>query len=219
MSLRDRRFSPGLGGQPTGSAGAGHGVFGHPDGSGGSVPIRGKQGHWTLAQTNPLSWGAPNTTYNAATAIQGTHFRTPVFDLRYGLGEVDGYAQRQQKNIEPNVMLGVEFGLWLGLEITFSGTAVDQYPAFRFYCIEFGNEMNPTPQAVHFLQSRRDVTTSVYAGYNPTTTSLQTSLYWVPYGPFRYWGVALCADQISATDANGVAIAGLPSILITGALH
>lgn len=181
-------------------------------------PLRQKQGHWTFNQER-LTWGTPNTTYNASTAIVGTHWRAGLFDLRYNLGDVDGFGQRRQKNIEQDVLFGINFYLFVDLDITFAAgsTAAEQYPAFRWYCIEFGNAMDPNK--VRFLQSRRDITTQVYAGFNPTAQTLTVSLTWMPTGPMRYWGLALAVDQINANDINGNPIAAPPTILVDAALH
>lgn len=183
----------------------------------GTAPPREKQGHYTFNQSEPLAFGTPNPIYNAATAITGTHWRTPVYDLRYNLGDVDGFGQRRQKNIEQDVLLGIDFNLFVSLNLTFSGTAAAQFLAFKWYMMEFGNPMDPNKP--FYFQTRQDVTSQVYSGYLPAATQVDTTLVWRPTGPIRYWGVVLICDQVLATDITGAAITAPPKVLVTAALH
>lgn len=187
----------------------------------GSAPLatRAKQGHWTLNQGVPLSFGAPDPVYNATTALSGTHWRSPTYDLRYNLGDVDGFGQQRQKNIEENVLLGIDFNLFISLRLQFTANYLLFAGAFKWYMMEFGNPMNPNN--IQFLQARQDISSQVYSGYNdPASTGIvETTLIWLPTGPMRYWGVTIICDQVSATDSNGNAITAPPAILLTGALH
>lgn len=189
---------------------------------GGNNPTRERQGHWTFNQSSPLDFTAPNPLYNATTAITGTHWRTPTFDLRYNLGDVDGFGQRRQKNIEDDVLLGINYHLFIGLTLTFTGAAFLQFPAFKWYALEFGNQMDANK--LNFFESRLDISSQVYSGYVDNTNAitartLTTSLIWLPSGPIRYWGVAIMCDQVLAVDLAGDPITAPPSVLVTGALH
>ena len=179
----------------------------------GQLPLRGRAGHWTFNQSGRLTFAAGG----GGGVIRTTTWRTPVFDLRYNLGDVDGFGQQRQKNIEANVLLGIDFNLFLRLDITYPGTPALYFGAFKFYTIESGNPMDPNK--IRALQTRRDMTTDVVSGATIGTTELSSTLLWTPPGPLRYWQVEIVCEQVSATDLVGNPITTLPVIQVTGALH
>lgn len=179
--------------------------------SGGSDPRRTTRGYWTFPESSSLSFVAPtDNTYGPTTAITRTFWRTPTFDLRAGLGLSDGYAQLRQKNIEPDVMLGVEFDLFVDITVSYG---ISNPANFGFYCIEFGHSMDP--QKVAFLQARQNISSQVNGGYVTGAIGVDyqvhTNLRWTPYGPLRYWGVAIVCDQLLADPT--------PAIRLAAALH
>lgn len=180
----------------------------------GSSPQSG-EGYWTQAQSQPLAFAAPTSTRFGSTSgvTRRATWSTPLFDLRANLGLTDGYAQQRQKDVNGDVMLGVEFDLFVKLDLTFpSGTTLATGgPLLKFSFIEYGDPMDPNKQS--FLNSPQDITTSVYGGYLDLSNQREVSalLRWTPPGPLRYWGVWLVVDD-----------SGLPSpaqIQATAALH
>lgn len=174
-----------------------------------------KRAYWTQAQTGPLEFGVPDTLYGPVTGVTSRAvWQTPLFDLRTYLGLTDGYAQRRQKDIGEDVLLGIDFNLFVKIDMTLGAPLGAAGPYLKFYFMEFSDPVNPEKRA--FINLRQDITTAVYSGYYDTATQdpVVSLLYWVPTGPVRYWGVTLIVDNLAVAP-----IVLNPTIQMTAALH
>lgn len=186
-------------------------------------PVPDKKGHFTQESASPLPFGTPDARYGSTTGVVSRAvWSSPLYDLRYGLGQVDGFSQRRQKNIEPNILFGggSHLNLFVKANAHFGGTgepAIGFIGAFRWFYIEFGEPMNPAKE--QFLHLRIDCTDSFTSGNyidggggNFDVVSL---IQWRPQGPLRYWGCALVIDKV----LSDVFVTGVPTITIAAALH
>ena len=197
--------------------------FRHDPLSNSPFPAPEKKGHFTQESASPLTFGTPDARYGPTTDVTSRAlWSSPLFDLRYGLGQVDGFSQQRQKNIEPNVLFGggSHLNLFLKADARFGGTgepAVAWLGAFRWYYIEFGEPMNPLKQ--QFLHERIDITDSFSAGnqidLDGGVTEVVSLLQWMPRGPVRYWGVTIVIDKVMPE----LIVSGVPTITLSAALH
>lgn len=158
----------------------------------------------------------------AAAAVSRAVFETPLLDLRGDLAESTAYADATT-TIRRELMLGVRWSLHIDFDLTFTNSGFDTW---RWYYVLKGASMNAnranqvqgsagtlTPR---YLSARQDITHQVNAGWLDTsgaTDVLRATLRWTPYGPLRYWGVAIVCDFVSVGNF------GTPGFLLSAELH
>ena len=157
--------------------------------------VEGAEGHWAR-RDNPLRFDTTiNAAYGDTTGVVSRAIcQTPVFDLRYDLGFVDGNRGNNQP-IRRETMLGINYDLFVTLNgfatILVGGLGITP---IRVTKIEFGHASDPL--RTNFFQEPEDISIDFYSG---NSVSGYSELRVVPSGPLRYWGCAFVFDTFAGS--------------------